>query len=346
MNGEKLDYLVVGGGPAGAWFARLAADRGYRVAVVDAYEPGGKVCGGAIPRLYEEQVSRVPSDAVVTEVRGFRVYLDGELLWEETGSLWGYLLDKKRFIHSILEGIPVYKHRVYDFREGRVRGLDLRWERLVIAAGPLAPGYKGDRIYAVQAVYRGEFEEGVIEIHFDSRLVGYYWVFPVSGREARVGVGGYGDPKSFLGMLEAFAKRLGAERVEEPRGSWLNIGGAEPSLAVRSDAPVVGEAAGFVYPVTGEGIRPAALSAIHAFRLLEGDESARARLEALARSINAQRKLLDFVKSASPEGRARFMRRMGGELAMRVALGDLGAMEKLLTLIPSRFARLLAKLLG
>ncbi len=342
---EKLDFLVVGAGPAGALFAREAADRGYRVAVVEAVSPGWKVCGGAVPAVYEEQVGRVPGDAVVAEVRSFRVYLDGELLWEESGRTWGYLLDKARLLRSMLEGVEVYEGRVYDFRSGRVPGLDLRWERLVVAAGPLAPGYSGDRIYAVQAVYRGDFDEGSVEIHFDSRLVGYYWVFATSRREARVGVGGYGDPRSFVRMLEEFAAARGWERVAPMKGSWLNIGGASLDL-VRGSELVVGEAAGYVYPVTGEGIRPSMLSARYALRLLEGDGSARRGLERLARSINVQRKLLDFVKNAKPETRARFLRRMGGELAMRVALGDLGAYARVLSLVPSRIASLVARLLG
>ncbi len=340
----KLDYLIVGGGPAGAWFARLASDRGYRVMVVDAMEPGGKVCGGAIPELYVEQVGRVDPDSVLVEVRGFRVYLDGELLWSQEGRRWGYLLDKKRFIASILEGVDVKKYTVFDFRSRRVPGVEAVWERLVVAAGPLAPGYRGDRIYAVQGVYRGGFEEGVIEIHFDSRLVGYYWVFPHSPREARIGVGGYGSPVEFLSMLNEFVKRLNVEQVEAPKGSYINIGGVNWNL-VYSETVHVGEAAGFVYPVTGEGIRPAALSAKLVFRMLEGDKSARRELEKLGRSIEVQRKLLDYVKSASPEARARFMRRMGGSLAMRIALGDLGAAEKILSLLPGRIASILARLL-
>ncbi len=340
----RLDYLIVGGGPAGAWFARLATDKGYRVLVVDAMEPGGKVCGGAIPHLYVSQVGRVDPESVVTEVRGFRVYLDGELLWAQEGSLWGYLLDKKKFISSILEGVNVRKYTVFNLRSRSLPGLEARWDKLVVAAGPLAPGYTGEKIYAVQGVYRGGFEEGVIEIHFDSRLVGYYWVFPYSSHEARIGVGGYGLPSEFLSMLEVFTRRFNVEPVEAPRGSYINVGGVSWSL-VYSETLYIGEAAGFVYPVTGEGIRPAALSAKLVFRMLEGDKTARRELEKLGKSIEVQRRLLDFVKSASPEARARFMRRMGGSLAMRIALGDMGAVEKLFSILPGRVASMIARLL-
>ncbi|AEM39555.1 FAD-dependent pyridine nucleotide-disulfide oxidoreductase [Pyrolobus fumarii 1A] len=340
----RFDYLVVGAGPGGAWFAREAVDRGLRVAVVEAVKPGFKVCGGAIPALFEKQVGKVPSESIISEVRGFRVYLDGEMLWEEHGSLWGYLLDKRIFLENVLEGVDVYTGRVFNFESRSVKGLDIHWERLVVAAGPLAPNYKGDRIYAVQGIYRGDFDEGVIEIHFDSRLVGYYWVFPTSRREARIGVGGYGEPREFLEMLAKFVKKLGVEEIEHPKGSYINIGGVE--RVEENGVVYVGEAAGFVYPVTGEGIRPSAMSAKLILRMLEGDESARRELETLKKSINAQRKILDFVKAASPEARARFMKKMGGGLAMRVALGELGAMERLLSLLPSRVASFLARLLG
>lgn len=342
--GDKLDFLVVGAGPAGAAFASRAAEKGYRVAVVEAVKPGWKVCGGAIPALYEEQVGRVPRDAIISEIRRFRVYLDGELLWEREGPLWGYLLDKSKFLESMLEGVEVYTGKVFDFARGRVPGLDIRWERLVVAAGPLAPGYRGDRIYAVQALYRGSFDPETIEIHFDSRLVGYYWVFALDEQKARIGVGGYGSPHEFLSMLEAFARGIRAERLEHPKGSYINIGGATVET-VKGDTIVVGEAAGYVYPVTGEGIRPAALSAIYTLGVIEGDGESRRRLESLAKSINLQRRLLDFVKDASPESRARFLKRMGGELAMRVALGELPAYTRILSLLPGRIARLISKLL-
>ena len=344
--GEKLDFLVVGAGPAGAVFASRAAERGYRVAVVEAVRPGWKVCGGAIPAVYEEQVGRVPREAVVAEIRRFRVYLDGELLWEREGPIWGYLLDKRRFLESMLEGVEVYTGRVFDFSRFTVPGLDLRWDRLVVAAGPLAPGYRGDRIYAVQGVYRGAFDPETIEIHFDSRLVGYYWVFSVDERTARIGVGGYGEPREFLSMLRVFVGRLRAEQVEQPKGSYINIGGADPETVKGDGRVVIGEAAGYVYPVTGEGIRPAALSALYTLDVLEGKGDGRRRLGELAKSINVQRRLLDFVKNATPEGRARFLRRMGGELAMRVALGEMPAYARVLSLLPSRIAGLLSKLLG
>jgi len=342
--GDRLDFLVVGAGPAGAVFASRAAQRGYRVAVVEAVRPGWKVCGGAIPALYEEQVGRVPREAIVSEIRRFRVYLDGELLWEREGPLWGYLLDKAKFLELILGDVQVYNGRVFDFEKRRVQGLDLKWDRLVVAAGPLAPGYHGDRIYAVQALYRGSFEPETIEIYFDSRLVGYYWVFALDEKTARVGVGGYGSPGEFLSMLEVFARGLRAEPLEHPKGSYLNIGGASLET-IRGDTIIVGEAAGYVYPVTGEGIRPAALSAAYTLGVVEGDRESRKKLELLARSINLQRKLLDFVKNASPEARARFLRRMGGELAMRVALGDMPAYARVLSLLPSRLASLISKLL-
>src|SRR5688500_18050938 len=45
---ERVDVLLVGGGPSGAWAARCLAKSGARVRVFDHSHPREKPCGGGV----------------------------------------------------------------------------------------------------------------------------------------------------------------------------------------------------------------------------------------------------------------------------------------------------------
>src|SRR4051812_28620708 len=64
---ERTDVAVVGGGPAGATAARLLAERGARVVLLEARPiPRPKLCGGA---LTPKVLPYVPDAAAATIVR-------------------------------------------------------------------------------------------------------------------------------------------------------------------------------------------------------------------------------------------------------------------------------------
>jgi geranylgeranyl reductase family protein len=114
---------------------------------------------------------------------------------------------------------------------------------------------------------RGYFQtakplEPFIELHLNENLLpGYGWIFPLSKRIANIGVGLYKDKralrpafKNFIETIQGFREDLReVEPIGQPRGfplfnDFLNCKTyADGILAV-------GEAAGLVDPLTGEGI--------------------------------------------------------------------------------------------
>ena len=351
----RPDFLIAGAGPAGALAARLLSDKGYRVRVYDP-APGFKPCGWAVP-VQVERVYKIPGEAVLTEIRGFRVYLDGEPVHEEYGRLWGYIVDKPRMIASLLEGVEVEKRglRLVPGDDGapvvEAPPISPR-EGVIVATGSqaLASGRFGsdrDMIYAVQTIlpWRSGYDEDVIEMWFESSLVGYYWVFPRPGLGLDVGVGGYEEPRRLVDMLKVFVKKRFGVEASTVKGAWINIGGARAELLSR-EQPVIGEAAGFVYPISGEGIRPSMVSAKALIAMLEGGKRP-SEFDSTVRWIGIQRRLLDRALSISPQRRAALLRSLPTRLFVSIGLGELSIREALAAAarLPAATAKLILEAL-
>ncbi len=327
----RPDVAVVGAGPAGASLAYFLALRGFRVTVYEALpRPGLKACGWLVPEPVS-RLLRIPPDLVIAEVRGYRVYLDGELLGEGYGRLLGYIVDKPGLLRWLLEQSEL--RAPAPVRLGARGALPEAREAVVVATGFhwWWPRRAGDHILAVQAVYEvGGAEEGVVEIWFDRNLVGYYWVFPLGRGRAKVGVGGYAGYGELRARLEAFASRLGAKRIGPLEGAPIYVGGVDLG-ALRGPVPRIGEAAGFVYPISGEGIRPSIASArALADRITSGVDPL-ARLRGVVAWIAAQRVLLQAVRRGTPEFRASVLRSLSVEDSIGLAMGEM-SLARLLSL--------------
>ena len=165
-----------------------------------------------------------------------------------------------------------------------------------------------------------------MEFYFDSQLIGYYWVFPMGDGVVKVGVGGFATMKELAQRLLRFIKRdprlSGAPFIRRLHGAALAVGGIAPRVIGKT--VFTGEAVGGVYPLTGEGIRP---SYLLGRAVGEALASGRDPLKALVSSevawkIGLQRKILEMVKSLTPERRSEFLSKLDPEVLIRVGLGD------------------------
>ncbi len=329
----KPDVVVVGGGPAGAALAYFLSQSGLRVTVVEAApKPGIKPCGWMIP-VQVERVLKVPEDLVITSVRGYRVYLDGELIGEEYGRLLAYLVDRPGLVEWLLEQaekmLKTVARRIEGKRVYTTSGVVEARETTVVATGNVWWKGRGDHILAIQATYGLDVSDpSVAEIWFERDLVGYYWVFPLDKRRAKIGVGGFASYSELLRRIKAFEKRLGARRLTSYEGARIYVGGVDEK-ALREEPPRIGEAAGFVYPISGEGIRPGIVSAkALADEILKGEPASRS-LENTTIWINRQRRLLEAIKAARPEIRAAVLKALDPRDAVDIALGEISSVRLL-----------------
>ncbi|MGY1833846.1 geranylgeranyl reductase family protein [Blastococcus sp. SYSU DS0510] len=252
----ELDHLGLG-----IWARSKARNRGLRAAGFgrewELPWPGGAFPdhGSAVPRTeLDARIRQVAVDAgalPVDDARAVDVERDG---------------DRVRAV--VLEGA-----------DGETRTIGCR--RLVVADGVRSPlgrmlgrEWHRDTAYGVAArsyVRSGRSDDEWISSHLELRgtegelLSGYGWVFPL-GREAgevNLGVGTLATARRPAGvqlkaLLEFYAESRRAEwqldgPVREVTSALLPMGGAVSGVAGRNWA-LVGDAAGCVNPLNGEGI--------------------------------------------------------------------------------------------
>ncbi len=119
MTNTDFDLLVIGSGPAGATVARIGAERGLRVLLIDKkQELGAPIqCSGAVSRHALLEVGLDPDpEYIQTPIYGFGIYNESgdatridyrELKPEEYGKTapkvpLGYVVDRRRFDRSLM----------------------------------------------------------------------------------------------------------------------------------------------------------------------------------------------------------------------------------------------------
>jgi geranylgeranyl reductase family protein len=275
---ERFDVVVVGAGPAGATAARVAAERGARVLLLDAARfPRYKTCGGGlvgaslaelppeVRALVERRVTTVAFSwrgRRPARVRSARPFLA--------------MVSRDRFDAALVDAAVRAGARFRD--HVRVRSVDSTGDGVRLRFGDdsvdadvvvgadgsagVVGRYVGVRIARVDLGLELELadDEGsrwaeTVQIDWGRAPGSYGWVFPKDGRLS-VGVGQRkGDGPGTRAYLERLVAGLGLEGRRVERSSGHLIQWREPGSPLRRDRVLVaGDAAGLVEPWTREGI--------------------------------------------------------------------------------------------
>ena len=284
--------VVIGGGPAGSMAAARLAASGLTVSLFDEKMAWEKPCGGGITyKAYSEypflRDNVVPKQSVSstwlhsTKVGGVRVDLNQPILIYSRKALNGLLLDRAES-----SGVQIEQERITAVAQTD-NGWSIRTKRgsmhadyVVAATGArnnlpeMGSAFQAaDTMTALGYYVPGERRD--IDIQFFEGFEGYIWVFPrpghlsvgicakgVSAQALRARLEEYmrlhdiplADAKFYAHMLPSLeTKAWGTNRVAGSR--WL----------------AVGDAAGFVDPITGEGIYYAIRSGDLAGELIGSD---------------------------------------------------------------------------
>ena len=321
------EAVIIGGGPGGAGAALGFKGLVDRIIVYEANDRlAVKPCGRGIPVLGDIPI-RIPRDVIYHKINRAVMYVDGDLLFEMKNVFDGYIIDKAGFLEAVFseaEADIVFNAK-YDVRRGEVK---TSRGRIKIDGGVFAGGhlyYPGTKILAIQYRIRTRaFDDSDhLEIYFDTEILGYYYIFPAEPGTVDVGVGGFKDFNGLKARLDKFIK--GDERLQGDivrlEGARIAVGGLNPGSI--NGLTVVGEAAGFVLPLTGEGIRPSMLSGIEAARAIA---SGRDPVEAMkkhhiARAIEVQSRILESVRRMPVEGRRMLLKALPARVHAEIALG-------------------------
>jgi flavin-dependent dehydrogenase len=280
---------ILGGGPAGAFAAEQLAATGLKIQLFDEKLAWEKPCGGGLthkaysryPFLMENSTpKRLVTESVLAapDAGEVSLKLDDPLLIYSRIELNRLLLDRAERAGAQLEKVRVMGME----RSGsrwllRTKSGIAEADFCIVATGARNPlrgvGTQLTPADAMSALgYYVPGEQARIDIQFLPRLEGYIWIFPRCGHLS-VGICGKGETASSLRQrLERYMTGRGLGWKGSPFYSHLL-----PSLEAASWRKnrvagegwmAVGDAAGLVDPITGEGLYYAIRSADLAARAL------------------------------------------------------------------------------
>ena len=294
---RRYDAIVVGAGPAGSTAAYRLSKAGADVLLVDrARFPRDKPCGGGVTgraaRLLPFSIEPVV-EHVVTAVDLRLRY--GKTLARGDGQPLVYMTQRKRLDHFLAQkavqaGAELREGAKVSEVEVRADGVAVEGIEAQVLVG--ADGVNGITARALElggnrvvgVALEGNMPHARMDPDpYDGRLAlelgvvpgGYGWVFP-KGDHANFGVGGWPEEGPRLRHhLRRLCEGHGArfDDLEELRGYRLPLREPKATLA-RGRALLVGDAAGLIDPVSGDGMFEGFLSAQYASEavvdLLEG----------------------------------------------------------------------------
>src|SRR5262245_1104119 len=300
---ERFDAIVVGAGPAGSTAALRLARAGAHVLLIDRERfPRDKPCGGGLTyravRQLPVSVEPVVEDTVHRFELGFRY---GRRFQRRSESPIVLMTQRRRLDAFLAEQAAAAGA---DFRDGVKAtaleqdddGVTVRFDDSA-ATAPVAIGadgvngltarvlgLTGSRSHGVALegnvphVHAREDYRGRAVVELGTVPGGYAWIFP-KGDHVNVGVGGWeSEGPRLREHLERACAGYGlpAERLESLRGYRLPMRGLRDPVS-RSRVLLVGDAAGLVDPLSGDGMYEAfvssRLAAETALELLEGRAS-------------------------------------------------------------------------
>ena len=295
---ERFDVVVIGAGPAGSTAAYRLASAGANVLLADrARFPRDKPCGGGLTDRAVDQipvdVTPVVEDAVSTLDLGLRYTRRFErrsasplILMTQRRRLDAYLAEQAAAAGAAFrDGVKV------DEIENGAHGVAVTVDGARVSARALigADGVNGatartlgldghDHAVALEgnvplaAVEPSRFR-GRALIELGTVPGGYAWVFP-KGDHVNVGVGGWlREGPRLRAHLSRLCREYGIpeDRIEDTRGYRLPLRRAGSSPA-KGRTLLVGDAAGLVDPLSGDGMYEAFLSARLATEAVLADE--------------------------------------------------------------------------
>lgn len=268
---------ILGLGPSGAALGSALGE----AAVEERNKHYYKACGEAVP----VETPLVSREFVVDKVRRYRFFLGDSPIGEVSyGKPRWYIVDKSAWVESLRAAI-------------RPGGED---DGIVVdARGPYAS--RGEKLIVVMAYVEGiKRDDETADFIYPPGLAGFFWIFPHGGLY-NVGGGflGVADPTP---LVKNFVSKLGG-RIKILKGAPLTVM-PEVDLGIEGRYKV-GEAAGLVYPLTGEGIRPGVISALALADSLgtrKPLDEYRRKIAPVVKQIQLQKRLLRLASKSISRG--------------------------------------------
>jgi len=310
----KYDVAVIGAGPAGAYCAKTLAEKGMKVLLIDKESfPREKVCGGLISAKALQVLKKDPLDKylkndLTNPIHKITLSCDAKEASFETDQTLGLVVQRKHFDEALLNmaqdkganfigqceymyhrslksSYKIYTSRGVFFSDYLI-GADGVYSEVAKKSDIRQCFLKSEMGFALSCIIPKDLihEADGVEFTFLKILGGMGWCF--SGKDfANIGVGGYAPASKRIYQM---AKQLVMRKLKcksipfELRGHFLPAGGIQRQIAF-DRIFLIGDAAGFVDPFSGEGVYYALRSGELAAEMIEKNKGAQYFQEACYR---------------------------------------------------------------
>ncbi|HEY2379897.1 MAG TPA: NAD(P)/FAD-dependent oxidoreductase [Terriglobia bacterium] len=275
-----MQITIVGAGPSGSWASILLARRGHSVTLIDSQAPWEKPCGGGVTAKALSSFGIFESDLPRNKVEQITIYFGDKLSVTVTPQdpiavvsrreLGRYLLDE-----AGKSGVSIIKSRVTRIEQERrgwvlrTRDTSLQSDFLIGADGAsslvrrsVSSGLPPEDLSVTLGYFiPGKFQPHM-KIYFVQGFEGYIWSFPRDnhtsyGLITRSEPGWTSRAKMLLSNF--IAADLGTEILEQAEFYSAPVPCLGPQAWKKNRISgagwaLLGDAAGLVDPITGEGI--------------------------------------------------------------------------------------------
>lgn len=317
-----FDIIIIGGGPAGTTAGTLLQRKGYKTCIIDkAVFPREKLCAGVLTVKSVECIKNVFKDLDFSKLQLREVH-DIEFIYNDKSLgkhtikhpfrvanrciMDNHLLEYYKSVGgTVFEGQNNYK---LNYKENRIvldDGTVLSYKLLIGADGIHSKVRKfvdkpfETAFFCYETYIPNADNEEAIKIYFTKKTKGYYWRIPGINRIAiGLAIAYEKDDIYKLNNYKDFFIQQGVEDIQNVKGYFYSYGDyvIQP---VRNNVLLVGDAAGLIDAVTGEGVyfalesgRQAAL-AISSFDITDSPKNIGIdyckRLEPIHKKINEQK---------------------------------------------------------
>lgn len=315
MNGRgKMNYdvVIIGGGPAGISLGNLLHKASVSCCIIDkAKFPREKLCGGLVTKKTLTNVCKIFDKVDLKSFGGvftneISLYHNNVCISEVNTNIEFLLVDRVKFDNELVnqyknaggelfENCKIIEIKYEDNYVLLQDGRKISYRVLVGADGVYSKvrkyvdaGYKPDGFCIEVSVDKKDlnFVGSRMRIYFGNIQRGYGWVFPKNDK-CVVGFGGLlkynnGD---YSKLFARFCKQIGLDEDQYTVKSMHIPFGRYVHVPVKNNVLLIGDAAGLVDPISGEGLYYATLSAEIAFETISGFISNSSELSAYSKKI-------------------------------------------------------------
>lgn len=273
----KFDIVIIGGGPAGSMTGIRLQKMGYRTCLIDkAVFPRTKLCGGLLTQKSIDLIAAQcpglnPADFVVEETNSVDFYFKNERVTTCTTEQGYFFTERKNFDHRLVQSYVQAGGTLLENTRIKTEAIDLQANTLRVddenigfdflvgadgcnsILGKKLQLQRHDSFCIEGELDKATRQDKEFRIYFGVAKNGYGWYFPKNNYYS-VGIGGDNADKRVRMQADQFFADLSKGPIKQVKGAPIPSGKAISLSKLPPNCLLVGDAAGYIDPITGEGL--------------------------------------------------------------------------------------------